>query len=96
MEWAMGISFGVAADQRRGQFKSWDLIIIVRKLIQTQCCGVSLEFGRAMGNDEPVTPVYPNSDYSWVHSHNLLYDLPSNYGSMSVLVWRVQLASCKL
>ncbi|OAL38854.1 hypothetical protein AYO20_02060 [Fonsecaea nubica] len=26
-------------------------------------CGVSLEFGRAMGNDEPVTPVFPNSDY---------------------------------
>ncbi|KIX06703.1 uncharacterized protein Z518_04679 [Rhinocladiella mackenziei CBS 650.93] len=26
-------------------------------------CGVSLEFGRAMGLDEPVTPVFPNSDY---------------------------------
>ncbi|KAL1621126.1 hypothetical protein SLS54_005620 [Diplodia seriata] len=26
-------------------------------------CGVSMEFGRAMGNDEPVTPVFPNSDY---------------------------------
>ncbi|KIM36718.1 hypothetical protein M413DRAFT_77989 [Hebeloma cylindrosporum] len=26
-------------------------------------CGVSLEFGRAMGNDEPVTPIFPNSDY---------------------------------
>ncbi|KAG6354591.1 hypothetical protein INS49_004609 [Diaporthe citri] len=26
-------------------------------------CGVSYEFGRAMGNDEPVTPVFPNSDY---------------------------------
>ncbi|KAH0012263.1 hypothetical protein KCU78_g9762, partial [Aureobasidium melanogenum] len=26
-------------------------------------CGVSLEFGRAMGHDEPVTPVFPNSDY---------------------------------
>jgi crotonobetainyl-CoA:carnitine CoA-transferase CaiB-like acyl-CoA transferase len=25
--------------------------------------GVSLEFGRAMGNDEPVTPVFPNSDF---------------------------------
>jgi crotonobetainyl-CoA:carnitine CoA-transferase CaiB-like acyl-CoA transferase len=22
-----------------------------------------MEFGRAMGNDEPVTPVFPNSDY---------------------------------
>lgn len=28
-----------------------------------QNCGVSYEFGRAMGNDEPVTPVFPNSDY---------------------------------
>ena len=27
------------------------------------CCGVSMEFGRAMGNDEPVTPVFPNSDF---------------------------------
>ena len=27
-------------------------------------CGVSLEFGRAMGYDEAVTPVLPNSDYS--------------------------------
>jgi hypothetical protein len=26
-------------------------------------CGVSLEFGRAMGHNEPVTPVLPNSDY---------------------------------
>ncbi|KAJ4292790.1 hypothetical protein N0V90_009453 [Kalmusia sp. IMI 367209] len=26
-------------------------------------CGVSMEFGRAMGNDEPVTPVFPNSDF---------------------------------
>ncbi|KXN81474.1 Succinate--hydroxymethylglutarate CoA-transferase [Leucoagaricus sp. SymC.cos] len=25
--------------------------------------GVSLEFGRAMGIDEPVTPVFPNSDF---------------------------------
>jgi len=25
--------------------------------------GVSMGFGRAMGNDEPVTPVFPNSDY---------------------------------
>ncbi len=28
-----------------------------------KCCGVSLGFGRAMGNDEAVTPVFPNSDY---------------------------------
>lgn len=26
-------------------------------------CGVSMAFGRAMGNDEPVTPVFPNSDF---------------------------------
>ncbi|KAF2174886.1 CoA-transferase family III [Zopfia rhizophila CBS 207.26] len=26
-------------------------------------CGMSMEFGRAMGSDEPVTPVFPNSDY---------------------------------
>ncbi|KAI1907911.1 hypothetical protein LOZ12_005507 [Ophidiomyces ophidiicola] len=25
--------------------------------------GVSYEFGRAMGNDEPVTPIFPNSDF---------------------------------
>nr|KMM66414.1 CAIB/BAIF family enzyme [Coccidioides posadasii RMSCC 3488] len=25
--------------------------------------GVSYEFGRSMGNDEPVTPVFPNSDF---------------------------------
>lgn len=28
-----------------------------------QCCGISFEYGRAMGLDEAVTPVYPNSDY---------------------------------
>lgn len=31
--------------------------------ISDACCGVSLEFGRAMGNEEAVTPVFPNSDY---------------------------------
>lgn len=31
--------------------------------ISDACCGVSLEFGRAMGLDEPVTPILPNSDY---------------------------------
>ncbi|KAK3688771.1 CoA-transferase family III domain-containing protein [Podospora appendiculata] len=31
--------------------------------ISDACCGVSYEFGRAMGFDEPVTPVFPNSDY---------------------------------
>jgi len=30
---------------------------------ERQNCGVSMEFGRAMGNDEAVTPVFPNSDY---------------------------------
>ena len=31
--------------------------------ISDACCGVSLEYGRAMGNDEAVTPVFPNSDF---------------------------------
>ncbi|KAJ4387076.1 hypothetical protein N0V85_007759 [Neurospora sp. IMI 360204] len=31
--------------------------------ISDACCGVSYEFGRAMGNNEPVNPVFPNSDY---------------------------------
>jgi hypothetical protein len=31
--------------------------------ISDACTGVSMEFGRAMGNDEAVTPVFPNSDY---------------------------------
>jgi hypothetical protein len=31
--------------------------------ISDATCGVSMEFGRAMGNDEPVTPVFPNSDF---------------------------------
>lgn len=31
--------------------------------ISDACCGVSMEFGRAMGNDEPITPVFPNSDF---------------------------------
>lgn len=25
-----------------------------------------MEFGRAMGNNEPVIPFFPNSDYSYV------------------------------
>ena len=36
---------------------------MVDELTASQNCGVSMEFGRAMGNDEPVTPVFPNSDY---------------------------------
>lgn len=32
--------------------------------ISDAVCGVSMEYGRAMGNNEPVTPVFPNSDYS--------------------------------
>jgi len=31
--------------------------------ISDACCGVSREFGRGMGLDEPVTPVFPNSDF---------------------------------
>lgn len=31
--------------------------------ISDACCGVSMRYGRAMGNDEAVTPVFPNSDY---------------------------------
>ncbi|KAK7746560.1 hypothetical protein SLS62_009357 [Diatrype stigma] len=31
--------------------------------ISDACCGVSMAYGRSMGNDEPVTPVAPNSDY---------------------------------
>lgn len=31
--------------------------------VSDACCGVSMEFGRAMGVDEPVTPVFPNSDF---------------------------------
>lgn len=31
--------------------------------ISDACCGVSSEFGRGMGLDEPVTPVFPNSDF---------------------------------
>ncbi|KAI8933837.1 hypothetical protein NX059_009538 [Plenodomus lindquistii] len=31
--------------------------------ISDACCGVSMSFGRAMGNDEAVTPVFPNSDF---------------------------------
>ncbi|XP_014555477.1 hypothetical protein COCVIDRAFT_102266 [Bipolaris victoriae FI3] len=31
--------------------------------VSDACCGVSMEFGRAMGNDEPVTPIFPNSDF---------------------------------
>ena len=31
--------------------------------ISDACCGVSLAYGKAMGNNEAVTPVFPNSDY---------------------------------
>ncbi|KAH7323210.1 CoA-transferase family III domain-containing protein [Stachybotrys elegans] len=31
--------------------------------ISDACCGISSGFGRAMGLDEPVTPVFPNSDF---------------------------------
>jgi hypothetical protein len=42
-------------------FQTSSTVIELTKMMQ--CCGVSLEYGRAMGNDEPVTPVFPNSDY---------------------------------
>lgn len=38
------------------------------ELTYMQNTGVSYEFGRANGHDEPVTPVYPNSDYWYVSS----------------------------
>jgi hypothetical protein len=31
--------------------------------ISDACVGISYEFGHAMGNEEPVTPIFPNSDY---------------------------------
>ena len=31
--------------------------------ISDACTGIATSFGRAMGLDEPVTPVFPNSDY---------------------------------
>ncbi|KAK2772124.1 putative alpha methylacyl-CoA racemase [Colletotrichum kahawae] len=31
--------------------------------ISDACCGVSMAYGRAMGHDAAVTPVFPNSDY---------------------------------
>ncbi|KAF3920777.1 hypothetical protein ABW20_dc0104811 [Dactylellina cionopaga] len=31
--------------------------------ISDACCGVSMAYGKAMGNNEAVTPVFPNSDY---------------------------------
>ncbi|KAL6169747.1 hypothetical protein ACJQWK_04747 [Exserohilum turcicum] len=31
--------------------------------ISDACCGISMGFGRAMGLDEAVTPVFPNSDF---------------------------------
>ncbi|KAE9582358.1 hypothetical protein CGMCC3_g1691 [Colletotrichum fructicola] len=31
--------------------------------ISDACCGVSMGYGRAMGHNEAVTPVFPNSDY---------------------------------
>ncbi|KAH9821974.1 CoA-transferase family III [Teratosphaeria destructans] len=31
--------------------------------ISDACCGVSMRYGQAMGHDEAVTPVFPNSDF---------------------------------
>lgn len=38
--------------------------------------GVSMGFGRAMGNNEPVTPVFPNSDYCTGELLLQLHSLP--------------------
>jgi hypothetical protein len=35
--------------------------------ISDACCGISMGFGRAMGLDEPVTPVFPNADFWYVN-----------------------------
>jgi hypothetical protein len=62
--------------------------------ISDACCGVSLEFGRAMhGRDEPVTPVFPNSD----HCAGLAGEL----GVISALMMRAEkggsyIVSCSL
>jgi hypothetical protein len=40
--------------------------------ISIQCCGVSLGYGKAMGLDEPVTPVFPNSDFWYVYASSLV------------------------
>ncbi|KAF5521506.1 Succinate--hydroxymethylglutarate CoA-transferase [Colletotrichum aenigma] len=37
------------------------------------CCGVSMAYGRAMGRDEAVAPVFPNSDYWRVSSPGATY-----------------------
>ena len=39
------------------------LLINSRQQISDACCGVSHGFGKAMGVNEAVTPVFPNSDY---------------------------------
>ncbi|EAT77847.2 hypothetical protein SNOG_14655 [Parastagonospora nodorum SN15] len=36
---------------------------LTSQLTYRQCCGVSLEYGKAMGHGEAVTPVFPNADY---------------------------------
>ncbi|KAH8804485.1 CoA-transferase family III domain-containing protein [Xylogone sp. PMI_703] len=51
--------------------------------ISDACCGVSLEFGRAMhGRDEPVTPIFPNSDHC--------AGLAGHFGVISALLKRAE------
>ncbi|KIW13305.1 hypothetical protein PV08_08493 [Exophiala spinifera] len=51
--------------------------------ISDACCGVSLDFGRAMhGTDEPVTPIFPNSDHC--------AGLAGHLGVISALLKRAQ------
>jgi hypothetical protein len=62
--------------------------------ISDACCGVSLEYGRALhGRDEPVTPIFPNSD----HCAGLAGEL----GVISALMMRAEkggsyIVSCSL
>ena len=36
--------------------------------VSDACCGISMGFGRAMGLEEPVTPIFPNADFWYVHA----------------------------
>ncbi|KAM0367794.1 hypothetical protein ACHAPY_011639 [Fusarium culmorum] len=44
--------------------------------ISDACCGISMGFGRAMGLEEPITPIFPNADFWYAHGpfHVLLMD----------------------
>lgn len=62
-------------------------------LIEIKCCGVSMEFGHAMGNDEAVTPVFPNSDYWYVSTPHPLGEWRAN--NFTAPASRVSAVSCK-